>query len=273
MDIKGKVIAITGSGRGLGAAMALNFAKAGAAGISISDIREDDIKTTRAAIEALGCKTHGMVCDVSKEAAIETLINEAEDTLGPIDLFIANAGVGFGDRVPGSNSLIGPAWQQTNDQWQAAWNINVMQHVWAARHMVPRMVARGGGYFANVASAAGLMAQIGDSAYTVTKHAARAFAESLAIAHGHEGLKVSCICPQYVDTKMARMVLDAGLGIDNVLTPEEFGDAVTEGLKAETFFILPHPQVHDNVNMKYQNPDRWIGGMQKLRAHFVSNSG
>jgi short-subunit dehydrogenase len=141
-----------------------------------------------------------------------------------------------------------------------------MSHVYAARHLVPRMVARGGGYFLNTSSAAGLLNQIGGAAYGVTKHAAVGFGEWLAIHHKHEGINVSMLCPQAVRTAMTAVDNDAVAAAANngMIEPEELADCVVEGLRDESFLILPHPIVKEFMHNKTSNYDRWIGGMNKL---------
>jgi NAD(P)-dependent dehydrogenase (short-subunit alcohol dehydrogenase family) len=196
-----------------------------------------------------------MVADVAVEADIQRVIEDTESTLGPIDLFCSNAGVGMGENI-----------DSPNEEWQTIWDINVMSHVYAARHLVPRMVSRGGGYFLNTSSAAGLLNQIGGAAYGVTKHAAVGFGEWLAIHHKHEGIKVSMLCPQAVRTPMTAIDNDAVAAAANngMIEPEELAETVVEELRKESFLILPHPVVLDYMRNKTTDYDRWIGGMSRL---------
>jgi len=200
-----------------------------------------------------------MRCDVSREADILRLIDDTETRFGPIDLFCSNAGI----------AVLDPDWDNPasapDDGWAKSWSVNVMAHVWAARHLVPRMAARGGGYFLNTVSAAGLLSQIGGGPYATTKHAALGFAENLAIATRDRGIKVSVLCPQGVDTPMLHGI-DRGVpDKDGVLTPEVVADSVIAGLDAARFLILPHPEVATYVRRKAEDPDRWLAGMARLR--------
>lgn len=203
---------------------------------------------------------------MAKEADIQGLVDRCEGHFGPIDLFCSNAGVASGepDLAPSAS----------NAQWQASWDIHVMAHVYAARAVLPGMIERGGGTFLQMASAAGLLNQIGDAAYSTTKHAALGFAEALAITHGDDGIKVSAICPQYVATPMLGYDDDADVGdLPGVITPEEVADAVVAGLAEERFLILPHPAVGKFCKVKSGDYDRWLAGMQRLRRKVVEETG
>ena len=210
--------------------------------------------------------------DVSDEAAIAALVNGAERELGPIDLFVSNAGVGYGD-ADGLAASSDGGMLPVPDRWERCWNVNVMAHVYAARALVPRMIERGGGYLVNVASAAGLLCQVGDAAYTATKHAAVGFAESLAITHGDQGVRVSVVCPQAVATRMIGIEddsdsMEGGFGgneVDGILPPEAVADRIVEGIDEGRFLILTHPQVADYCQRKAADHDRWIAGMQRFR--------
>ncbi|MEL7045577.1 MAG: SDR family oxidoreductase, partial [Pseudomonadota bacterium] len=175
----------------------------------------------------------------------------------------SNAGIIAGDGEPWYAS------SAPNGTWQAMWDIHVMSHVWAARACLPAMIKRGEGYFLNTASAAGLLNQIGDAAYSTTKHAAVGFAEALSITHGDDGIRVSCLCPQAVATRMIGAVEDGGsAGVDGVISPADVAEAVVQGLAEERFLILPHPEVATYRERKTADYDRWLGGMRKLRRKF-----
>jgi len=204
-----------------------------------------------------------MRVDVSRESDIATFIDTTERNHGPIDLFCSNAGILPIDADP-NNAASTP-----DLEWNRAWQVNVMAHVYAARALLPRMIARKSGYFLQTVSAAGLLSQIGSAAYSTTKHAAIGFAESLAITHKDHGIKVSVLCPQAVQTPMIEGQKMMGADIDGVITAEAVADATVEGLREEKFLILPHPNVATYVAKKAENYDRWLGGMAKLRRSLL----
>ena len=250
MELANKIIVITGAGSGIGRALAIRFKADGAKQIVAVDINAENAQATANMVDGVA-----MTADVSVEDDIVRVIETTEAQIGPIDLFCSNAGVG-----------IGPDLNSPNSQWQTSWDVNLMSHLYAARHLVPRMVGRGGGYFLNTASAAGLLNQVGAAAYGVTKHAAIGFGEWLAIHHQHEGIKVSMLCPQAVRTAMTASDNDAtaAASADGMMEPEELADKVVEGLRGEAFLILPHEVVLEYMRNKTSNYDRWIGGMNKL---------
>ena len=252
MDLKDKIIVVTGAASGIGRAMAIRFKAEGAKMVICADRDIAGAKVTAEQIDGVA-----IACDVSQEADIQALIESVESYQGPIDLFCSNAGIGVGGGA-----------ETPNADWQRIWDINVMSHVWAARHLVPLMAARGGGYLVNTASAAGLLSQIGSAPYAVTKHAAVGLAEWLAITHGDQGIKVSVLCPQAVRTAMTANNPDGVASIDGMMEPEDVAEAVVRAIEAETFLILPHPEVLEYMRRKTGDYDRWIGGMRKLNRRF-----
>jgi NAD(P)-dependent dehydrogenase (short-subunit alcohol dehydrogenase family) len=252
MNIAGKIVVVTGAASGIGRALAKRFAAEGAKLVVSADRDGGGAKASAAETGGIAFTT-----DVSHEADIRALIEGVELNHGPIDLFVSNAGIGVAGGAEASD-----------ESWRRIWDINVMAHVWAARHMVPRMVARGGGYIMSTASAAGLLSQIGSAPYAVTKHAAVALAEWLAITHGDDGIKVSVLCPQAVRTAMTAANPDGVASIDGMIEPDEVAEACVKAIEAETFLILPHPEVLDYMRRKTGDYDRWIGGMRKLNRKY-----
>lgn len=253
MQLENKVIVITGGGSGIGAAMARRFAAEKARAIVVADLNLENAQRVAEAIGGIARKV-----DVANEADIVSLIEATEKDVGPIDLFCSNAGIGLGRGLEASN-----------EEWNTILGVNVLAHVYAARHLVPRMAARGGGYLLNTASAAGLLSQIGSVTYAVTKHAAVSLAEWISITHGDEGIKVSVLCPQAVDTPMIAGTEAGGVaGVDGIMSPEAVADVVVEGLAEEKFLILPHPSVREYIQRKAGDYDRWLAGMRKLQARY-----
>jgi NAD(P)-dependent dehydrogenase (short-subunit alcohol dehydrogenase family) len=256
MQIAKKVTVVTGGAHGIGKALCERFAAEGAQGICVADL---DAAAGGEVARSVGGSF--VRCDVSDEAQIIALVEQAESRHGPIDLFCSNAGIAVGD----AGGLVSGA---SNAQWSKIWEVNVMAHVYAARALLPGMLARGSGYFLNTASAAGLLSQIGSAAYSVTKHAAVGFAESLAITHGDQGIGVSLLCPQGVWTEMTKGQGATPQAGDGMLQPQDVAQAVIEGLADERFLILPHPQVVQYMQRKTADYDRWIAGMQRYRRKF-----
>jgi NAD(P)-dependent dehydrogenase (short-subunit alcohol dehydrogenase family) len=253
MKIEGACVVVTGAAGGIGAALARRFAQEGARAVVVSDI-QDPLEDVAAEIGGTAIR-----CDVRDPAAVEQLIDRTEQEHGPIDLFCSNAGVGV---------LGGP--EVTDDGWQLSFDVNVMAHVYAARVLVPRMTGRGGGYLLQTASAAGLLTQLGSAPYAVSKHAAVALAEWLAITYGDQGLKVSVLAPQAVRTAMTAHAPNGGVaGVDGMIEPEDVAEAVVQGLEREDFLILPHPQVLEYMQRKTADYDRWLSGMRRLQLRFT----
>jgi len=263
MDVRDKVVVVTGGAEGIGAALCRAFARAGAAVVVVVD--RNGAGAADVAREIGG---EAVTLDVSDGQAMAAMVADIEARHGRIDLFCSNAGVGGGD--PDKHN----AASSPDEAWQRGWEINVMAHVHAARAVTPGMAARGGGYILNTVSAAGLLSQIGGAIYSTTKHAAIGFAESLAITHGDQGIKVSVLCPQGVDTAMLRQGGDnQPQNLDGVLTPDQVADSVMKGLAAETFLILPHPEVLTYMQRKAADYDRWLGGMRRLRGKVLGAPG
>jgi NAD(P)-dependent dehydrogenase (short-subunit alcohol dehydrogenase family) len=256
MELAGKHVVITGAASGIGRATAQRFAAEGAR-LVLADLDEAGVDTVAQELGAVG-----MRADVGRERDIRALIDAAQRHHGPIDLFYSNAGIGG---PPG-----GP--EAPDDALQHTWEINVMAHVWAARALVPEMVARGEGYLLSTASAAGLLTQISALGYSITKHAAVALAEWLHITYHDAGIRVSCVCPQGVNTPMLAMAAEedpigsAVLLAQAVIEPEDVAVAIVEGIREERFLILPHPEVAEFMAVKGAQPERWLRGMRRLLA-------
>ncbi|MBI1213414.1 MAG: SDR family NAD(P)-dependent oxidoreductase [Alphaproteobacteria bacterium] len=252
MQLKDKIIVVTGAASGIGRAMAVRFAREGAKLVVCADLNGPGAREVASLVRGIAFETN-----VARESDIQHLIEQVETKHGPIDLFCSNAGIGIrgGAEAP-------------NEGWQRIWDINVMAHVWAARHLVPRMAARGGGYLVNTASAAGLLSQIGSAPYAVTKHAAVGLAEWLAITHGDQGIRVSVLCPQAVRTAMTAGNEDGVASINGMMEPDAVAEAVVRAIEAEDFLILPHGEVLEYMRRKTGDYGRWIKGMQKLNRRY-----
>ena len=250
MKLEGRVAVITGGASGIGRAICHRFAAEGAR-VVVSDVDLAGAERVANDIGAVAFRT-----DVSQEKDLIALVAHVEQRVGPIDIFVSNAGIAIGGGA-----------EVADAEWRRIIDINLMAHVWAARVLVPDMIRRGQGYLVNVASAAGLLTQIGSAPYAVTKHAAVALAEWLAVTYGDKGIRVSCVCPLGVKTPMLTGSDDrmATLLSPEAIEPEAVAEAVVRGMEAETFLILPHDQVRDYVARKASDRDRWIKGMQRLQ--------
>lgn len=255
MELRDKVVVVTGGASGIGAALCRRFAEEGAREVVVADLDADGATAVAGEIGGTAVATN-----VAVEADVKALAERTVAAHGPIDLFCSNAGIAIGGGV-----------EVIDEEWQRIWDVNLMAHVYAARAVLPGMLARGEGYLLNTASAAGLLTNLGAAPYAVTKHAAVALAEWLAITHGDAGIKVSVLCPQGVRTPMLLGGADAGdeaaaMLLAGAIEPEDVATAVVEGLRAESFLILPHPEVAEYLRRKTDDYDRWLGGMRRLQA-------
>ena len=252
MDLKDKITVVTGAASGIGRALCHAFAEEGARHVVCVDVNGAGAQETAQAVGGTA-----FTVDVRHADQITYMIDRVEAEIGPIDLFFSNAGIAVGGGLDTPDA-----------DWQRTWEINVMSHVWAARHLVPLMAARGGGYLLNTASAAGLLNQVGAASYGVTKHAAVGLAEWIAMSHGDAGIRASVLCPQAVRTEMTRGHEDHVAAIDGMLEPEAVARDCVAAIRDESFLILPHAQVRDYMRNKVDDYDRWIGGMRKLNRRF-----
>jgi NAD(P)-dependent dehydrogenase (short-subunit alcohol dehydrogenase family) len=254
--MQGKIALVTGAGRGIGRALCREMLKRGAAGVVIVDLDGDQARKTAAELGGLGLQ-----CDVTDESAVQAAAAAAIRHYGRVDVLVSNAGFGVTE-LDLDDALAAP-----NATWQRMWQVHVMSHVYASRALLPGMLERGEGYLVNVASAAGLLSQVGDAAYSSTKHAAVGLADSLAITYAERGIRVSVVCPQYVATAITG--LDEALpegSMPGVLTVEQAAQAVVDGLEREQFLILTHPEVQVFFQRKAADYDRWLAGMRRVRA-------
>jgi NAD(P)-dependent dehydrogenase (short-subunit alcohol dehydrogenase family) len=249
MDPAGRHIVITGAASGIGRACALAFADAGAT-VTASDVN-------LAGAEATGLTA--IAADVGREEQIEALIRQAEEANGPIDAFFSNAGI--------TGASGGPP-ELSNDDWDLLWRVNVQSHVWAAKHLLPKMLERGDGYLLSTASAAGLLTQLGALGYAATKHAAVAVAEWIDITYRDRGVRASCLCPQFVNTPMVSEGLDVEKlrQIAEIIEPEQVAQDVVEAFTEERFLILPHEEVGRYMRNRGADHGRWLDGMRRLQA-------
>jgi NAD(P)-dependent dehydrogenase (short-subunit alcohol dehydrogenase family) len=262
MELRHKVVVVTGGAGGIGAAMARRFAAEGAGAVVLADLDEAGAAAVADEVGRAGATGVAVHTDVAAEPEVRSLVGGVLERFGRIDLLCSNAGVAAGRGLDASD-----------DDWERAWTVNVLAHVYAARAALPAMLERGEGYLLQTCSAAGLLTNPGDAPYTLTKHAAVAFAEWLSVTYGGAGIRVSALCPQGVRTPMLLGGLDAGVpaamavaAAGGLLEPEEVADAVVEGLAAERFLILPHPEVATYLRNKATDPDRWLAGVRRLAA-------
>ena len=259
MELKDRVAVVTGGARGIGFAIAEAFLAEGARAVVIADLVQADVD---AAVAQLGERATGSAVDVSDRSAVAALVSQVEEQVGPIDLFVSNAGIGAGSGIDTDDAT-----------WDRIWKVNVLAHVYAAEAVLPSMLARGEGYLLSTASAAGLLTQIGDLPYSATKHAAVAVAEWLAVTYGTRGITVSCLCPQGVRTDLIAHAMGHS-SVETVVSqgliePSDVAESVIAGLRAEEFLILPHPEVAEYYRRRATDTDRWIGGMARLQARIL----
>ena len=257
MELSGKTTLVTGGGSGIGAELCRRFTAEGAT-VVVVDRDEDAALDVSEEIDGTV-----LVVDVGSAEENARMIREAEDAVGPIDLLCLNAGIGNAGGV-----------EAPDESWDMAWRVNVMAHVWAMRAWLPGAIERGGGYVMHTASAAGMLTNIGAAPYSVSKHAVLSLAEWLSITHGDQGIVVSALCPMFVDTPMVEALREwpggRGLTALGVISPEEVAQAVVEGLAAERFLILPHPQVAEMEQGRATDRERWLGGMRKLQQQVMA---
>jgi NAD(P)-dependent dehydrogenase (short-subunit alcohol dehydrogenase family) len=267
MELNDKVALVTGGAHGIGRALCRALHAAGAR-VAVADLDYAGAQRVAAGIDGLA-----LAVDVAQERAIVAAVERAESELGPIAVFVSNAGIAFGDGPAGAASA-------PDEHWRACLEVNLMAHVYAARAMIPRMRARGGGCLVNVASAAGLLSQVGEAAYSASKHAAVGFAEALAITHGDDGIQVCLVCPQAVATRLigfddegrkaGAKVGFGGNDVDGILSAEYVAECILAGIREERFLVLPHPQVATYFKRKADDHDRWIGGMRRFRRRLAA---
>lgn len=260
MQIEGKVVVITGAGSGIGRALAQQFADAGASVVA-GDIDADAADATAAGI---GERAVGVGADAASVAGIATLLDAAREAYGHVDIYVANAGV------------IGASGLGSDDDWDRVLEVNLRAHIRAADALLPDWIARGGGHFVSVASAAGLLTQVGAAGYAVSKHAAVGFAEWLSITHGDNGIGVTCVCPMGVATPLLDAITDSAdatarvaaasiTTAGDVLSAEDVAAATLDGIREDRFLVLPHASVLDMYRGKGTDYDRWISGMRRYQ--------
>jgi NAD(P)-dependent dehydrogenase (short-subunit alcohol dehydrogenase family) len=257
VQLENSTAVVTGAAGGIGGALVRGLLARGARHVVATDLDAQGVESLGA---ELGAPVTARALDVGDERATQALIEEVEQTLAPIDVWFANAGVASGT---------GP--DDPDEQWELQWRVNVMSHVYAARALLPRWLQRGEGHLVTTASMAGILSSAGDAAYSATKHAALGLAEWLAFTYREQGVRVSCICPGAVDTAMLRggaggdaAKASAVIGGGEVLAPQDAATRILDGVAEDRFLILTHPDMQQFAVGKAQDPERWIRGMSKL---------
>jgi NAD(P)-dependent dehydrogenase (short-subunit alcohol dehydrogenase family) len=289
MDVGQRVAVVTGGASGIGRSLCLAFARRGAAAVVVADVDAAGAARVAGEVEAAGHQALPVTADVSSAADAAALIGRAQDRFGRIDVLCSNAGI-----------VVAGGLEVPDEVWSRSWAINVQSHVYLTRAVLPEMLARGEGYLVYTASAAGLLTELGSASYSVTKHAVVALAEWLAITYGDQGIRVSCLCPQLVDTNLgatsrrlvpqaeagqeaASLAEQASLaqeeslgarhaGLDGVLTPDQVAECVLKVMADERFLILPHPEVATYERRRADDRERWLRGMRRLLARLSAQS-
>ena len=255
MQWQDRIVLVTGAARGIGRALCREARRRGAAGIVVADIDGELARATAGELGGLGLQ-----CDVSSATAVASMVRAAEAHYGHVDVLVSNAGFGV-KQLDLDDALSSP-----DAVWQGMWDVHVMSHARACRAVLPGMLARGSGCLVNVASAAGVLSQAGDTPYSVTKHAAVGLAESLAITYGDRGIQVCVVCPQYVATAITGLDESTPAGaLPGVLTVEQAATAIADGIEGGSFLVLTHPEVLGFFQRKAADYDRWLAGMRRVR--------
>ncbi len=265
MELKDRVVVVTGAGSGIGEAIAKAAHAEGARHVVVVDL--DGAQAARVAADIGGSSA---AIDVRDDSAIRQLVDSTETAHGPIDLFVSNAGY-----------VTSAGLEDSNESIQRMWEVHCMAHIYAARAVLPSMIARGEGYLLNTASAAGLLTQIGSMSYSITKAAAVSLGEWLSVSHHHQGIRVSVLCPQAVRTNIIQNSPDAAIrsaadddgrldggvaGGDGVLEPADVAMMCIDAIRHERFLVLPHPEVATYVERKAADRDRWLAGMRRFQS-------
>jgi NAD(P)-dependent dehydrogenase (short-subunit alcohol dehydrogenase family) len=258
MQIQNKVVVVTGGANGIGRAMCRAFAAAGARAVIVADLDENGAKQVAEEIRGTAFGTN-----VGDESAVRNVVEQTTQRFGQIDVFCSNASIAVHGGPDASDA-----------EWLRSWDVNVMAHVYAARAVLPQMLARKEGYLVQTVSAAGLLTQVGSAPYSVSKHAAMAFAEWLAITYHDQGIRVSALCPQGVRTNMLVNAESGGAGflLEGALEPEQVAADVMQAVAEERFLILPHPEVAKYFQNKANDYERWLKGLRKLQAKVMASA-